>query len=182
MKDYKGLKKNMLTAIEFSHRINNKTFWVFKCDCGSLKNINPSNVLSDKPSYYSCGCKKYNKRDINNSSKIKISIDRTKKDLFYRYRKTAVKRGYSFEITYDFFISNTDKNCHYCNSKPNREHKFKQKEIIFPSYFCNGIDRKDNNKGYTEENCLPCCTICNRAKNNLNYNVFMNWIQLLKNN
>lgn len=27
-----------------------------------------------------------------------------------------------------------------------------------------GIDRIDNNKGYTRDNTLPCCSFCNRAK------------------
>ena len=31
---------------------------------------------------------------------------------------------------------------------------------------CNGIDRVDNNIGYTEENTVPCCEFCNRAKLN----------------
>lgn len=28
----------------------------------------------------------------------------------------------------------------------------------------NGIDRRDPNKGYTVENCVPCCEQCNYAK------------------
>ena len=40
----------------------------------------------------------------------------------------------------------------------------------------NGIDRIDNNKGYTKENCVPCCDICNRIKMDLPYNVFIEHI------
>lgn len=28
----------------------------------------------------------------------------------------------------------------------------------------NGVDRKDNAKGYVTGNCLPCCWPCNYAK------------------
>ena len=31
----------------------------------------------------------------------------------------------------------------------------------------NGIDRVDSSKGYTLDNCVPCCSICNTMK--LNY-------------
>lgn len=180
MKDYKGLKGNMLTAVSFVRRVNNKTFWLFLCDCGKDKITNPCKVLSKNPTCYSCGCKEYRKSTRNRD--ITIDIERTKKDLFYRYRKSAVKRNYNFELSYKHFISLTKSNCHYCNQKPSREHKFYIKDTIMPSYICNGIDRKNNNEGYIEGNCLPCCTICNRAKNNLEYDSFINWIEHLKKN
>jgi len=55
------------------------------------------------------------------------------------------------------------KKCHYCEIK----------EIDFISiwgkfYKMRGerleIERKDNNKGYSEENCVLACAICNNAK------------------
>ena len=50
------------------------------------------------------------------------------------------------------------------------------------SYYANGIDRKSNQKGYTPQNCVPCCEICNKAKRNMNYVKFMGWIELLVEN
>lgn len=43
------------------------------------------------------------------------------------------------------------KNCHYCN-EPLPEAG-------------SGLDRKDNNVGYTTDNVVPCCTRCNKMKN-----------------
>ena len=31
-------------------------------------------------------------------------------------------------------------------------------------FIYNGIDRLDNKLGYEEENCVPCCYLCNRMK------------------
>lgn len=47
-------------------------------------------------------------------------------------------------------------------------------------FYFNGIDRVDNFKGYTLENSVPCCTICNRAKSNMLYDDFMSYIQRFK--
>jgi hypothetical protein len=32
-----------------------------------------------------------------------------------------------------------------------------------PAY---NLDRKDNTRGYSKDNCVPCCIDCNRAKGN----------------
>lgn len=38
-----------------------------------------------------------------------------------------------------------------------------------------GIDRLDNNKGYSPNNVVTCCFQCNRAKNNKDAKDFINW-------
>ena len=43
----------------------------------------------------------------------------------------------------------------------------------------NGIDRKDNNLGYTPKNVVPCCSVCNFAKKNMPFDAFMAWIARL---
>jgi hypothetical protein len=40
----------------------------------------------------------------------------------------------------------------------------------------NGIDRVDNTKGYTLENCVPCCTRCNLAKHTMSLTAFKEWV------
>ena len=47
----------------------------------------------------------------------------------------------------------------------------------------NGLDRKDNSLGYTIYNVLPCCSFCNQAKMDANYEDFINWAnKVAKNN
>lgn len=48
-----------------------------------------------------------------------------------------------------------------------------------PCYLCgvygnNGIDRKDNNIGYTRENSFACCACCNMMKKTMNHDDFVN--------
>jgi hypothetical protein len=69
------------------------------------------------------------------------------------YIKNANKRGYTMELQFDEFKTLINMPCYYCNSSIENE--------------VNGIDRVDNTKGYTKENSVACCGICNRIK--LNY-------------
>lgn len=44
-----------------------------------------------------------------------------------------------------------------------------------------GLDRKDCSIGYTMDNCVPCCTTCNRIKgDNISYSEMFEVIKLLK--
>lgn len=42
-----------------------------------------------------------------------------------------------------------------------------------------GIDRKDNLQGYTPENSLPCCGMCNHAKNRRSYEAMQEYIRAI---
>lgn len=45
--------------------------------------------------------------------------------------------------------------------------------------FINGIDRVDSSIGYTIQNSVPCCKICNYAKHNLTLEEFTLWLDRL---
>lgn len=86
--------------------------------------------------------------------------------VFCTYRNSAKKRGHSFEFTKEQFRDLTKQNCWYCGIKPSQiaYDGSKMKGYMRGFYFYNGIDRMDNNQGYTEANCIPCCSRCNRMK------------------
>jgi hypothetical protein len=169
MKNYKGLTRNNLTAISFVKRENNITYWLFLCKCGNEKVINVNKVFSKNSTTKACGCLKY--VSVNDSQYFIINY------LYRRYKKTALSRNYSFNISFDFFSDIIFKDCFYCKSKPNRIEKGQDRKTFI---LCNGIDRKDNDLGYEEHNCVPCCTICNYAKRSLKFDYFMEWIERLK--
>lgn len=43
-------------------------------------------------------------------------------------------------------------------------------------YVFNGLDRVDNKVGYTLDNVVPACKICNHAKVDMSYDEFMEWV------
>lgn len=42
--------------------------------------------------------------------------------------------------------------------------------------YVNGIDRIDSSKGYSDDNCVSCCSMCNLMKNNYSVYDFLNHI------
>lgn len=49
-------------------------------------------------------------------------------------------------------------------------------------YIYNGIDRMDNDTGYTEANCIPCCGRCNWMKSTYSGEDFINHIRKIVRN
>ena len=98
------------------------------------------------------------------------------------YIRNAKKNNRKFDITQKEFGKLTSSKCHYCSSLPSmikRGGKYNQKSV-WGNYQYNGIDRVDNSIGYVKSNCVPCCVICNRAKNKMTYNDFMCYINRIK--
>lgn len=95
------------------------------------------------------------------------------KDYLYACRKK--KR--SFELEEDLFFDLITKNCYYCGAKPMSRRKIGVEDQAH--FWYNGIDRKDSKVGYTPENCVTCCKICNVAKNNMQILEFTSWVKRL---
>jgi 5-methylcytosine-specific restriction endonuclease McrA len=92
-----------------------------------------------------------------------------------QYKRNAKKRGQNYELTEKQFAEITKKDCHYCGAKPNNVTKHSIQS--FGKYIYNGIDRINSNKGYTIENIVPCCKLCNQAKNDLTLQEFKDLIE-----
>lgn len=161
IKDYTGFKRNSLIAISYSHIYKNQTFWIFKCDCGIMKAIRPNKVFKKTNPTKTCGCW----RTGNNALK----------KLIRSYKKGARIRGLEWNLSEDDFLKITSEICFYCKSIPEKKIKSTYDEFTY-----NGIDRKNNKIGYILENCLPCCTLCNKAKRDLDYDLFISWINKFK--
>lgn len=78
----------------------------------------------------------------------RTNYDRTPVKKFYSYKGDATRRGYSFELTKEEFVSFEGKPCDYCG------------DILSMI----GLDRIDNSIGYSLTNVVPCCWPCNEAK------------------
>ena len=165
IKDYTGITKNNLTAIKFIRQELGRQFWEFQCTCGTTKVYRVDRVLSCKYRETKCNC--------NSKSDMP-----TRKALFRKYIKGAKERNYIFDLNFLTFNKLISDNCNYCGSKPIRIQKSYYRNNL--DFVCNGIDRKNNEYGYTIENSVSCCYICNRAKNNLDYEVFISWIKQIK--
>lgn len=93
---------------------------------------------------------------------------------YAEYRKSAIKRGYEFNLPINTFIDLLLKSCYYCGQPPSRLVKHGGLKAHFA---INGIDRIDNKIGYTLENSISCCSFCNNAKKDYTLDDFLSWIQ-----
>ena len=83
---------------------------------------------------------------------------RTWEEHYYlQYKRGALGKEIVFALTIDEFSQFWKQPCHYCGT----------------SISMIGIDRTDNNKGYVIENCVPCCTTCNKMKRDMEYHDFI---------
>ena len=84
------------------------------------------------------------------------------RQLYDNYQTKAAKRRLIFELTVDEFRALTRQDCFICGRPP--ANSYLHDRSSNGEYTYSGIDRMDNNQGYTTENCVPCCKHCNFAK------------------
>lgn len=138
-------------------------------DCNMMKNDMPPQAFIDKAKSIVDF-----KRDNTSISIAYVEkwkeIYRTKGTKTYTTYKNNVMnhRHIPFNLTekeYDTFL---DKSCYLCGISTSHDHK-------------NGIDRIDNTKGYSSDNCKSCCTHCNLMKKSSDLSVFLEHCALITN-
>ncbi len=149
-----------------------------RCSCGTEKEVYLQSLLKAKS--LSCGCiaaEQSSKRLIERPIAVKLPDGvAALNSLYSSYKHLAGKRHYAWGLTKGQFIALTKGDCAYCGAVPGAVIKTAYKS---GSYVYNGIDRKDNTKGYEPGNVVSCCTRCNRAKGAMGMEVFRDWIKLL---
>lgn len=144
-------RRDLHNALE---SVKNSTYQIcIKCGKEFEKYLTHANYTSKL-------CKHCNQTQKNQDAKredrVRIFKQEKLKNIpsYYKdYINSAFKRGYAMDLQFDDFKELVQKPCYYCNT-------YKDDEL-------NGIDRIDNTKGYTKENAVACCGVCNRMK--LNY-------------
>lgn len=183
IKDHTGKRFGRLVVLNFSHFKRDKgtvQFWNCQCDCGNIKKMNYNSL--NRGDSKSCGCLLAETFEYFKSEECiaKRSLPRNQaaiNECYARYKESANKRKIDFLISRDFFELKIFENCYYCGSPPMRQIRKKQDVNGVPNV--NGVDRKHNNIGYIEENCVTCCKTCNYAKRDLSYEKFEEWIDRL---
>jgi hypothetical protein len=83
------------------------------------------------------------------------------------YQRSARLSGLLWDLTFELFSDLITRPCWYCGAEPSQTiTKFKDQPH-------NGIDRVDNNKGYTRDNVVAACGECNKAKRHLSKERFL---------
>lgn len=143
-----------------------------ECDCGNIREIQGSALRNGmSKGCMDCGGKKIGAKLTGRKSFNRLPDGEAQRNAIYlAYKRGSARRKLSFSISRDFFSKITKMDCFYCGKKPSQNFK-----NIYNSglYIYNGIDRVNNDIGYEENNCVPCCKFCNRAKDTLSQDEFL---------
>jgi hypothetical protein len=147
-----GQKFHRLLPLEIVTK--NPVVWRCRCDCGSLFEITAANLVSGNTK--SCGCLR---RELGLKKSV-VASDAHRLRPFepqYNHLKRGAKKRktpLSVLLSFEEFVEFTKINdCHYCG-----------RSVNWDSRSAYHLDRKDNQKPYTKENCVVCCTRCNWSK------------------
>lgn len=156
---------NLKVLNKYEYR-KNRLYLFCECSkCNNTKYISSLSLLKNK----SCGCSGSNRIEKNRSAFNRVM------DI---YLNNARSRNLNFSLTEEECRQLFAGNCHYCNAGPSKVKKSSGNgEFIY-----NGIDRVNNLLGYSKNNCVSCCFLCNVMKLNLEYETFVSQIIKIYNN
>lgn len=86
------------------------------------------------------------------------------KSSFNKFKYQAKKRGKVVTLTFDEYLKIKISDCFYCEVEYYLYEKICKKLGFRTPYMT--IDRKNNLEGYSRENSIACCFICNKTKGN----------------
>lgn len=171
--DLIGNKFGRLTVISFSHLDKRQAaYWLCQCSCGKERLVRRNSLTSGWTK--SCGCLQ---KELVKKSAKKINDLRRKAPgeanfniLLSRYKRNAIKKGRDFSLSEELFRKLVKLNCYYCEDAPNTVERSRNTngEFVY-----NGIDRIDNDLGYTESNTVTCCVDCNWIKGTMSSHMFI---------
>jgi hypothetical protein len=165
-----GKKFGRLTVLKY---LSKGEGYECECECGNKTKARSWALKTGRHS--SCGCLQ---KELLVARFSKPNFEALKNEIFKNYLKSAEKRKYIFNLNKEFFFKLIESNCYYCGSEPNMVWKGTKRTVINTENFkYNGVDRKDNTIGYTEENCVACCKICNNSKSTMTEKEWFTWIK-----
>ncbi len=146
-----GKKFGKWLVIEFpKNKKYGTNLWLCRCECGLEKEVSEVSLNHG----LSKGCRKC----FEDTVKI-----RPYEALYNQFVRTVKKSKKHSSISYEDFLQFThQKECFYCGKKISW-----LKYTTKSSSRAYHLDRKDNSLGYSVENCVVCCAICNRLKSDM---------------
>lgn len=165
---YVGVKSDRFEILAFDHREDGKNQYFFKVrclNCGREMIRSYSGIFNNRNKIRGCtfcADKKIRSRDPEAPFHVYEGD----------YKGSAAKRNLNYDLTSEQFKKLVTQNCYYCGAEPQL-----YKQYTYTEAYMNGIDRVDSSKGYTLDNCVSCCKLCNQMKMEKPQSVFLNQIK-----
>lgn len=163
--DRTGQRYGNLVAVRVEEATSGDTRWLCRCDCGNEVSVGTKGLV--RGTTVSCGCRWRQRPGVLAPGMA------ARNSVLAAYRASARSRAYCWELSDDEFDRLTAQDCFYCGAAPGNVAKGNGRAGDF-TY--NGIDRVHNDLGYTPENVVTACRICNVAKRDMPYDEFKAWL------
>jgi len=154
-----------LTVFDFEINSKHNLIWLSTCSCGNSKIVRCVGASLKNGDFKSCGCVRRKRLGFGESAFNRV---------YDTYKRRALQKNRSFELSKEEFKNLTSKNCYYCGIEPQQIAVSAKRG--YGNYIYNGIDRVNSEVGYEDGNVVPCCGQCNVAKNNYSQMDFYKWI------
>jgi len=164
--------KEVLPSVGAGHHVR------LKCLCHYCNNEKEMSVTNIKRRN-SCGCQQNNSSEWKDIGPRKMPWqlpvgEAARRNLEYQYKKGALKRNLEYNLTEEQFTKIVIGKCYYCGDELTNTIKGQGKTSGDFKY--TGIDRLDSTKGYTKENSVSCCWMCNNMKHTYSVEKFLEQI------
>lgn len=175
----------LIENIELNNGTNRGGLWIAKCDCGGTTEGYAYGFHDKK----SCGCLQEEQSRIRGHHSRKYDSVTINTD-YLVHKNNAQQRGHE-PLSKDDWKKIVFNPCHYCGETDTRNRakapsyiRTRGKSLISGeiekySVMMNGVDRVNSDTGYELNNCVPCCSICNRMKNEFSQQEFFRKINLI---
>jgi hypothetical protein len=171
------LENKRFTRLKVIKKVNKRgaSRYLCLCDCGKECVVDGRSLT--RKSTKSCGClsNEFFRTHNYNGLDLGVSVRNT---IIHSYKGNAKAHNRIFCLTTEESCKLFKGNCFYCGLPPSTvgTHSHCRGEYLY-----NGIDRVDSSLGYTPENCVSCCTMCNYKKRNDKLSDFIKWVRKVHN-
>ena len=139
MKEITGQKFGYLTVLGFHERRKNDYFWKCKCDCGNISIVNKGHLNSGRT--ISCGCYRLKKMTKHGENKKRL----------YKIWNSMKKRCLNpNDQAYEYYGG---RGIIVCDEWKNSYEAFRDWALVNGYKNNLSIDRINNSKGYSPDNC-----------------------------
>jgi len=162
-----GKEFGKLTVITKLKPSKQGTHWVCSCACGRDNRVVVRTAALRSGSRRAC---KFCRARL-------VPEEAMRRQLVVIYKAAARRRNYEWALSDEEFHACTQEVCHYCGAPPTPRTDWKRfNGLVGDAYKCNGVDRKDNTKGYLPDNVVPACKTCNYAKRSMGYEEYKSFL------
>lgn len=144
-----------------------------RCSCGITRFV--KNTVLSKGRSQSCGHVSQFERSKSPRTKLATGMA-ARNAALYHIKHGAKLRGVFLSLTDETVLRLMDEPCYWCGRM--KVNVSSQKDYN-GEFRYNGIDRLDNSKGYVPENVVACCGPCNKTKNILGREEFIDYCVMI---